>query len=172
MGDLGGPLVEKLLHFHVVLMAIATWVILWSLRKMWKGMDSIVWVRRLKPLYPIVLCEGFVWIPGVLPDYSTGERLLMAVWAALLSAVGYQLVHRFVKERTGIELPEDPNKLEPGGAPSDDEMDDEAALAAATAAAAALEGDGDDDDGKKTKKEGKEDDNTVPDTSDDDGDSD
>jgi hypothetical protein len=124
MGDLGGPLVEKLLHFHVVLMAIATWVILWSLRKMWKGMDTITWVRRLKPLYPIVLCEGFVWIPGVLPDYTTGERLLMAVWAALLSAVGYQLVHRFVKEKTGIELPEDPNQLEPGGAP-DEEPEDE-----------------------------------------------
>jgi hypothetical protein len=168
MGDLGGPLVDKLLHFHVVLMAIAAWVILWALRKMWKGMDKIELVRRLKPLYPIVLCEGFVWIPGVLPDYTTGERLLMAVWAALLSAVGYQLVRRFVKQKTGADLPEDPNKLVPGGAAEDEGKDDDgdgdgeeeaAALAAATAAAAALERDGDDE---ETKKQA---DDTEPDTS-------
>jgi hypothetical protein len=169
MGDLGGPLVDKLLHFHVILMAIAAWVILWALRKMWKGMDKIELVRRLKPLYPIVLCEGFVWIPGVLPDYTTGERLLMAVWAALLSAVGYQLVRRFVKQKTGAELPEDPNKLVPGGAPDEeDEDDDEAATAAAVAAAAALEGGGDDEDTKKITKEA---DDTKPDASDDSDDS-
>jgi hypothetical protein len=162
MGDLGGPLVEKLLHFHVVLMAIATWVILWSLRKMWNGMDSIVWVRRLKPLYPIVLCEGFVWIPGVLPDYTTGERLLMAVWAALLSAIGYQLVHRFVKDKTGIELPKDPNELVPGGVPDEEDEEDEDAEAeeAAKKAAAALE------EKDKDKGSDKDDDDNTDDNSD------
>jgi hypothetical protein len=131
MNDLGdlvgvqlGDLESQLLHIHVVLMAIAAWFVLWALRKIWKGMDSIVWVRRLKPLYPLVLCEGFVWIPGILPEATTGERILMAVWAGILAAIGYQMIRRIVK-RVGVELPEDPGKLHPSDPPppADDEPD-------------------------------------------------
>jgi hypothetical protein len=97
-------------------MAIAAWFVLWALRKIWKGMDSIEWVRRLKPIYPLVLCEGFVWIPGILPQATVGERILTAVWAGILAAIGYQLIRRFVK-KVGVDLPEDPNKLTPSDPP-------------------------------------------------------
>jgi hypothetical protein len=102
MNDLGdligvelGDLESKLLHVHVVLMAIAAW---------------------FKPIYPLVLCEGFVWIPGILPQATVGERILTAVWAGILAAIGYQLIRRFVK-KVGVDLPEDPNKLTPSDPP-------------------------------------------------------
>jgi hypothetical protein len=104
-------------------MAIAAWFVLWALRKIWKGMDTIVWVRRLKPLYPLVLCEGFVWIPGILPGASTGERILMAVWAGILAAIGYQMIRRIVK-KVGVDLPEDPSKLHPSDPPPPDDKPD------------------------------------------------
>ena len=123
MNDLGdlvgvelGDLESKLLHVHVVLMAIAAWFVLWALRKVWKEMDSVEWVKRLKPLYPLVICEAFVWIPGILPEATTGERILMAVWAGVLAAIGYQLIRRIVR-RVGVELPEDSRKLMPSNDP-------------------------------------------------------
>jgi hypothetical protein len=131
MNDLGdlvgvelGDLESKLLHIHVVLMAIAAWFILWAIRRMWKSMDDNEWVRRLKPLYPTVLCQGFVWIPGILPDATTGERILMAVWAGILAAIGYQIIRRFVK-KVGVHLPEDPNQLVDNGKKEDKSDDDE-----------------------------------------------
>lgn len=137
MNDLGdlvgvdlGDLESQLLHIHVVLMAIAAWFVLWAIRRLWKSMDDIEWVRRLKPLYPTVLCQGFVWIPGILPEATTGDRILLAVWAGILASIGYQIIRRFVK-RVGVELPEDPNKLvdsdkpEELPEPDDDDGDDD-----------------------------------------------
>lgn len=117
MNDLGdifglelGDLESQLLHIHVVLMAIGAWFVLWAVRRMWKSMDSNTWVKRLKPLYPAVICQGFVWIPGILPGATTGERILMAIWAGILASIGYQIIRRVVG-RVGVELPEDPNHL-------------------------------------------------------------
>jgi hypothetical protein len=138
MNDLGdlvgvdlGDLESQLLHIHVVLMAIAAWFVLWAIRRLWKSMDDIEWVRRLKPLYPTVLCQGFVWIPGILPEATTGDRILLAVWSGILASIGYQIIRRFVK-RVGVELPDDPNKLvdsdnpeEPLASDDDDNGDDE-----------------------------------------------
>jgi hypothetical protein len=101
---------EKLLNFHVVLMAGAGWFILWVLRKVWKGMDDIGFIKRLKPIYPIILCEIFVWIPGILPDATFGEKILTALWSGFLAAIGYQLVRRFLRPH-GIELPDNPDEL-------------------------------------------------------------
>lgn len=123
MNDLGdlvgvdlGDLESKLLHIHVVLMAIAAWFVLWAIRRMWKTMDDNEWVRKLKPLYPTILCQGFVWIPGVLPDATLGDRILLAIWAGILASIGYQIIRRFVK-KVGVELPDDPNKLVDNGEP-------------------------------------------------------
>jgi hypothetical protein len=115
-----GELEQLLLNTHVVLMAIAAWVILWALRKVWSGFDKIGIVRKLKPLYAAALCEGFVWIPGVLPEATLGERILIAVWAGFLSSIGYQLLQRFVQQKVGVALPENPDELEPGGAPEEE----------------------------------------------------
>jgi hypothetical protein len=130
MNDLGdlvgvelGDLEAQLLHIHVVLMAIAAWFVLWAIRRMWKTMDENEWVRKLKPLYPTVLCQGFVWIPGILPGATTGDRILLAVWAGILASIGYQIIRRFVK-KVGVELPEDPNKLGENEAAADDADDD------------------------------------------------
>lgn len=120
-----GELEQQLLNYHVVLMAVAAWVVLWALRKIWSGFDKITIVRNLKPLYAAALCEGFVWIPGVLPDATVGERVLIAIWAGFLASIGYQLLRRFVQEKTGAELPENPDKLEPGGAPDDPKDEEE-----------------------------------------------
>lgn len=125
MNDLGdfvgvelNDLESKLLNVHVVLMAIAAWFLLWAIRKMWKGMDGIEWVRRFKPLYPVLLCEAFVWIPGIIPDATIGERVLMAVWAGVLAAIGYQIIRRVVK-KVGVELPADATKLTPTDPPTE-----------------------------------------------------
>jgi hypothetical protein len=120
-----GELASRLLNYHVVLMAIGAWVVLWALRKIWKGMDNISIVRRLKPLYAAALCEGFVWIPGVLPEATVGDRILTALWSGFLAAIGYQLLRRIIRLKIGIELPEDPNKLEPGGTPAEDKSEPE-----------------------------------------------
>ena len=116
-----GELEAKFLNYHVVLMAVAAWIILWSVRKIWSGMDTNKWLKKLKPLYAAVLCSGFVWIPGVLPEAEVGERILVAIWAGFLASIGYQLLRRFVRSKAGVELPEDPDQLVPGGAPSKNE---------------------------------------------------
>ena len=124
--ELGG-IEAQLLHIHIVLMSIAAWFVLWAIRRMWKSMDDIEWVRRLKPLYPTVLCQGFVWIPGILPDSTTGERILMAIWAGILASIGYQMIRRIVV-RVGVELPQDPNQLVDNVKtedPEDDEDDED-----------------------------------------------
>ena len=116
-----GELTEKLLSYHVLLMAIAAWIVLWSIRKIWSGMDGNKWVRKFKPLYAAALCEGFVFIPGVLPDAVPGEKVLIALWSGFLAAIGYQLLRRFVKVKTGVELPENPDELGPGGGSPEEE---------------------------------------------------
>jgi predicted small integral membrane protein len=105
-----GDFESKLLNFHVLLMAAGAWFILWGLRKVWAGLDKVSIIRKLKPIYAVVLCEILVQIPGVLPDATMGERVLTAIWAAFLSCVGYQLIRRFLKP-SGIDLPEDPEEL-------------------------------------------------------------
>ena len=105
-----GELEEKLLSFHVIIIAAAAWLILWVLRKIWTGLDNINIVKKLKPIYPVILCEGFVWIPGILPDATMGERILLAIWAGFLAAIGYQLIRRFLKPH-GIDLPDNPDEL-------------------------------------------------------------
>jgi hypothetical protein len=114
LGDLVGvqlsDLESQLLNIHVILMAVAAWFVLWAIRRLWKTMDDNVWVRRFKPLYPTFICQGFIWIPGILPDSTVGERVLMAVWAGILASIGYQIIRRIVV-RVGVQLPDDPNEL-------------------------------------------------------------
>lgn len=110
-----GSLAEKLLNENVVLMAAGAWFLLWVLRKVWKGMDRIEWVKRFKPLYPAIICQGFVWIPGAMPpetEPSIGSRIMIALWCGFLASIGYQLIKRFLGQK-GIELPDKPEELFP-----------------------------------------------------------
>lgn len=114
-----GSLEEHLLNIHVVLISTAAWFILWVLRKVWKGMDTIKLVHRFKPLYPALLCQGFVWIPGTLPAESAptiGYRILIGLWCGFLASIGYQLIKRFLQPR-GIDLPDKPEELLPSPDP-------------------------------------------------------
>lgn len=110
---------EHLLNVHVILIATAAWFILWVMRRVWKGIDTNHWVSRYKPLYPALLCQGFVWIPGALPveqDPTIGYRILIALWCGFLASIGYQIVKRVLLPR-GIELPDKPEELLPSPDP-------------------------------------------------------
>jgi hypothetical protein len=67
---------EHLLNVNVFLISTAAWFLLWVLRKIWKGMDTNKWVSRFKPLYPALLCQVFVWLPGALPGPEQGPEAL------------------------------------------------------------------------------------------------
>jgi hypothetical protein len=116
-----GDLEQQLLNTNIVLMAAAAWFIMWVIRKVWKGMKRIEWVRKLMPIYPAILCQGFVWIPGAMPpgeDTPTiGTRILTGLWCGFLASIGYQLIRRIL-ERQGVVLPEDPSKLVPSITPT------------------------------------------------------
>lgn len=110
-----GSLEEQLLNVNVILISTAAWFILWALRRVWKGIDTNDWVSRYKPIYPALICQGFVWIPGALPvqDVPTvGYRILMGFWCGFLASIGYQLVKRVLLPR-GIKLPEKADDLVP-----------------------------------------------------------
>jgi len=110
-----GSLEQQLLNTNVVLMAAGAWFILWVLQKVWRGMDKIEGVKRLKPVYPAILCQGFVWIPGAMPtepEPTIGSRILMGLWCGFLASIGYQLIKRFMSER-GVPLPDNPEDLLP-----------------------------------------------------------
>ena len=113
---------EHLLNVHVILISAAAWFILWTLRKILKGIDTNHWVSRYKPLYPAFICQAFVWIPGALPaqqDPTIGYRILLGFWCGLLASTGYQVVKRVLLPR-GIELPDKPEELLPAPVPADD----------------------------------------------------
>jgi len=119
---------QQLLNTNVVLMAAGAWFILWVVRKIWKGMDKIEWVSRLKPLYPAVLCQGFVWIPGAMPpdpEPTIGTRILMGLWCGFLASIGYQLIRRFLQKKADVELPENPNDLVPNTTEPEEEEPEE-----------------------------------------------
>jgi len=101
------------LSMHVVMLAAGAMVLMWAMRKIWHGMDDMLWVRRLKPLYPIVICQGAVWLPGILPEATMGERILVALWAAFLSTFSYQLFRRIIGNY-GVKLPAKLDKVSYG----------------------------------------------------------
>lgn len=106
---------EHLLNVHVILISTAAWFILWTLRRVWKKIDTNFWLSRYKPLYPALLCQAFVWIPGALPaeqDPTIGYRILIALWCGFLASIGYQIVKRVLLPR-GVDLPDNPQDLLP-----------------------------------------------------------
>jgi hypothetical protein len=123
-----GALEEQLLNTNVVLMAAGAWFVLWVLRKIWKGMDNIEWVKKFKPVYPALLCQGFVWIPGAMPtepEPTIGTRILMGLWCGFLASIGYQLLKRFLSRRGVVDLPENPDDLIPKSDKEEDKPKDD-----------------------------------------------
>lgn len=151
-----GDLEQQLLNTNIVLMAAGAWFVLWVVRKIWKGMDNIKWVRNLKPLYPAILCQGLVWIPGAMPGitaetgvYETiAPRILTGLWCGFLASIGYQLLRRLLG-RQGVDLPEDPSKLMPSVPPASKPVGtgdgDTAGVAAGVALGVAVASDSDSD---------------------------
>jgi hypothetical protein len=150
----------QLLNANIVLMAAGAWFALWVLRKIWKGMDRVVWIRRLKPLYPAILCQGFVWIPGAMPgtdlntavdDVTIGARILTGLWCGFLASIGYQLLRRFLSNQ-GVDLPSDPKDLVPSVPPEPGPNSDDRDTPIETPIPK-----GDNDDGKDDDKDRKKD---------------
>ena len=115
---------QQLLSTNVVLIAVGAWFVLWVLSKIWTGMDNNKWVKHLKPLYPAILCQGFVWIPGALADEpvpTIGTHILIGLWCGFLASIGYQLVKRLLGQK-GIELPDNPEDLIPGSESDNDKQ--------------------------------------------------
>ena len=110
-------LTTKLLNEYIVLMSVAAWFVVFVVQKVFPAINTNHWAKQLKPLYPAILCQGFVWIPGAVEDGTAwGARILIGLWCGFLASIGYQLVKRLVSAR-GVELPDDPNQLIPGGTP-------------------------------------------------------
>jgi hypothetical protein len=98
----------KFISYNILLLAAGCWILMWSLKKVWPGLDAKPLVRSLKPLYVIIFAQGMAWVPGVLPGIDfVGEKILVALWAAFLSMFGYQILKR-VADRYGIKLPDNP----------------------------------------------------------------
>ena len=111
----------KLLNEYIVLMSVAAWFVIWVAQKVFPVLNTNYWARQLKPLYPALLCQGFVWIPGAVEDGTQwGTRVLIALWCGFLASIGYQLVKRLASSR-GVELPDDPNQLIPNGSKKTEE---------------------------------------------------
>lgn len=102
---------QKLLNEYIVLMAVAGWFITWVLQKVFPIINTNKYLRRWKPLFAPILCQGFVWIPGAVEaDASIGEHILVGFWCGFLAAFGYQLAKRLLGAR-GVTLPDDPAQL-------------------------------------------------------------
>ncbi len=50
-----------------------------------------VWAR-IAPLAPIILCSGFVWIPGAGPEgVSVGSRIMLGIVLGAMAAHGHKI---------------------------------------------------------------------------------
>jgi hypothetical protein len=104
-------MVATLWNSYIALMAIGAWFVVWVLQKVFPVFNTNYWLRKFKPLYAVVLCQGFVWIPGAIADSAGwGERILVGFWCGFLASFGYQIAKRVLEPR-GINLPDDPDKL-------------------------------------------------------------
>ncbi len=126
-------LAARLLNEYIVLMSAAAWFIVWVLQKVFPVINRNHWARQLKPLYPAILCQGFVWIPGAVEDgMAWGTRILIGFWCGFLASIGYQLIKRLASAR-GVELPDDPSQLG-NGSPKLEEKPEEKPVDEATPA--------------------------------------
>jgi hypothetical protein len=104
-------MVATLWNDRVVMMAVGAWFVVWVLLKVFPAMSTNYWAKKLKPLYAVILCQGAVWIPGILvEDAGIGGRILIGFWCGFLASFGYQIAKRVLEPR-GISLPDDPDKL-------------------------------------------------------------
>jgi len=104
-------MVGVLWNDRVVMMAVGAWFVIWVLLKVFPAMSTNYWAKKLKPLYAVILCQGAVWIPGLLvEDAGIGGRILIGFWCGFLASFGYQIAKRVLEPR-GIDLPDDPDKL-------------------------------------------------------------
>lgn len=104
-------MVGTLWNDRVVMMAVGAWFVVWVLLKIFPAMGTNYWAKKLKPLYAVILCQGAVWIPGLLvEDAGIGGRILIGFWCGFLASFGYQIAKRVLEPR-GINLPDDPDKL-------------------------------------------------------------
>jgi hypothetical protein len=114
-------MVATLWNSYIALMAIGAWFVVWVLQKVFMIFNTNYWLRKLKPLYAVVLCQGFVWIPGAMAaGAGWGERVLVGFWCGFLASFGYQIAKRILEPR-GINLPDDPDKLTQAVAPKVEE---------------------------------------------------
>jgi hypothetical protein len=118
-------LTAKLLNEYIVLMSVAAWFVVWVVQRVFPVINTNYWAKQLKPLYPALLCQGFVWIPGAVEDGTMwGSRVLVALWCGFLASIGYQLVKRLASTR-GVELPDDPAQLVQNGGTKPEEKPEE-----------------------------------------------
>jgi hypothetical protein len=87
---------KNLLTYQNVLVVIAAWFILETLKKLapdfWRGKVG----QKLIVLMPMVICQALVWVTVTWqPETSPGERIVLGLVLAFLTAHAHDVLKRF-----------------------------------------------------------------------------
>lgn len=86
---------ENLLSYQNVLVIIAAWFIVTTLRKMFPAFFVVGWGERLLPLLPAAVCQVLVWVTvRWQPDAEWGERVLLGLVLGALTSHAHSVLRR------------------------------------------------------------------------------
>jgi len=87
---------QHLLSYQNVLIVIAVWFVIQSLKRMFKDFFTTRLGQRLIVLLPMVLCQAAVWatVPWQ-PQSTLGEKVVLGLVLAFLTAHAHDVLKRF-----------------------------------------------------------------------------
>jgi hypothetical protein len=87
---------QNLLSYQNVLVIVAAWTIITTLRKMAPSFFTAGIGQRLLPLLPLVVCQALVWATMVWQPTSTvGEKILLGFVLGALTSNAHSVLRRF-----------------------------------------------------------------------------
>lgn len=87
---------DHLLSYQNVLIVIAVWFVIQTLKRMFKSFWAGAVGQKLIVLLPMVLCQAAVWITlPWQPDTTIGERVVLGLVLAFLTAHAHDILKRF-----------------------------------------------------------------------------
>jgi len=93
--DTAQPFLEIMTRYENLLIMLGATIVVGLIGKLIPKLSSHPIGARLQPLAPFVFTMGFCWIPGLLPEASSGgERLMLG----LILGWGTGHVHKILKQ--------------------------------------------------------------------------
>lgn len=87
---------ENLLTYQNVLVIIAAWFAVTTLRKMFPRFFVERWGSRILPVLPAIVCQILVWATVQWqPEASAGERVLLGLVLGAFTANAHSILRRF-----------------------------------------------------------------------------